>query len=38
MKLRLILPKEIKKAMYSIAMDVEAKRLLPLLKKRRERR
>ncbi len=38
MKLRSILPKEIKKGMYNIARDVEAKRLLPLLKKKRERR
>ena len=38
MKLRSILQKEIKKGMYNIAMDVEAKRLLPLLKKKRERR
>jgi len=38
MKLRSLLPKEIKKAMYNIAMDVEAKRLLPLLKKRKDRR
>ena len=36
MKLRSILPKEIKKGMYNIAMDVEAKKLLPLLKKKRE--
>jgi hypothetical protein len=38
MKLRSILPKEIKKRMYNIAMDVQAKRLLPLLKKRRGRK
>jgi hypothetical protein len=37
-KLRIILPKEIKKGMYNIAMDAEAKRLLPLLKKKRRRR
>jgi hypothetical protein len=37
-KLRSILPKEIKKGMYNLAMDVEAKRLLPLLKKKRRRR
>jgi hypothetical protein len=37
-KLRIVLPKEIKKGMYNIAMDVEAKRLLPLLKKKRQRR
>jgi hypothetical protein len=38
MKLRSILTREIKKAMYNIAMDVEAKKLLPLLKKRRGRK
>jgi len=37
-KLRTILPKEIKKGMYNLALDVEAKRLLPLLKKKRKRK
>jgi hypothetical protein len=37
-KLRIILPKEIKKGMYNLAMDVVAKRLLPLLKKKRKRK
>jgi hypothetical protein len=38
MKLRSILTREIRKAMYNIAMDVETKKLFPLLKKRRKRR
>lgn len=38
MKLRSILPKEIKKEMYKVAFDAEVKRLLPFLKKRRRTR
>jgi hypothetical protein len=38
MKLGSILPREIKRKMYNMAMDVHAKRLLPLLKKRRGKR
>lgn len=37
MKLRSILQKEIKKGMYNIAFDAEAKRLLPFLKRKRRR-